>query len=74
MKIKLTESQFNRVILKEENSITKLVIAQGKPSKSYEVGASVVAKAVGLVDISVTPNMSTKDVTNEIELLAQKGK
>lgn len=76
MKIKLTESQFKRIILSEQDSkpITNLVIAQGDPKSKIEVGASKVAKSVGLVDIIVTPDMDTKDVVNEIENLAKEGK
>ena len=74
MKIKLTESQFKRIILSEQDSkpITNLVIAQGDPKSKIEVGASKLAKSVGLVDIIVTPDMDTKDENgrgNKFEVL-----
>jgi hypothetical protein len=59
-------------IEKVKNSkITDLFIGQGE--KSYEKVAAKLLSTLKAIDINVTPNMKTADVSNEIKKLAVKG-
>ena len=58
-------------LTEQQSQITDLFIGQGQ--KSYEKVAAKLLSTLKAIDINVTPNMFTADVSNEIKKLAVKG-
>ena len=79
MKVIVTESQFSRVILKEEGReqgepIKNLEIIQTDPDRWYEIALGYILKGIGYGDIIVTDDMGTSDVIRIIRQMSSDGK
>jgi hypothetical protein len=80
MKIILSEEQFRRVILNEQQErekgvpIKHLSIIQPKPGNWFEQSIGYITKSSGIGDILVTSDMSTKDVLKIIKEMSSEGR